>query len=162
MTDHRIFAKLTHHWENEFHEDMKALNVCVQHKSRILCAGVIHSSVSIQSIPLIDTRLTHKHLLLYSILGVTVDWHLSQNSVDNIDAIESINTCEWVDTANYRQTDNCVVDRVSIEISTKYQSRCQWSVDGESIKGNDQYSNRGALSTHNYKSIVNICIHVGP
>ena len=34
MTDHRIFAKLTHHWENEFHEDMKALNVCVQHKSR--------------------------------------------------------------------------------------------------------------------------------
>ena len=33
MTDHRIFAKLTQHWENEFHEDMKALNVCVHHKS---------------------------------------------------------------------------------------------------------------------------------
>ncbi|KAL9955644.1 hypothetical protein ACROYT_G036997 [Oculina patagonica] len=27
VTDHRIFAKLTQHWENEFHEDMKALNI---------------------------------------------------------------------------------------------------------------------------------------
>lgn len=27
VTDHKIFAKLTQHWEKEFHEDMKALNV---------------------------------------------------------------------------------------------------------------------------------------
>ena len=42
MTDHRIFAKLTQHWENEFHEDMKALNVCVQHKSGIMHTENIH------------------------------------------------------------------------------------------------------------------------
>ena len=28
VTDHRIFAKLTQHWETEFHKDMEALNVC--------------------------------------------------------------------------------------------------------------------------------------
>lgn len=27
VTDHRIFAKLTQHWEDEFHKDMEALNV---------------------------------------------------------------------------------------------------------------------------------------
>ena len=42
MTDHRIFAKLTQHWENEFHEDMKALNVSVQHKSGIMHTENIH------------------------------------------------------------------------------------------------------------------------
>ena len=31
MTDHRIFAKLTQHWENEFHKDMNALNVSIYH-----------------------------------------------------------------------------------------------------------------------------------
>jgi len=36
VTDHRIFAKLTQHWENEFHEDMKALNVCLHQKSIIV------------------------------------------------------------------------------------------------------------------------------
>lgn len=40
MTDHRIFAKLTQHWENEFHEDMKALNVCVHHQSIVSCRNV--------------------------------------------------------------------------------------------------------------------------
>lgn len=27
VTDHRIFAKLTQHWEDEFHKDMEALNI---------------------------------------------------------------------------------------------------------------------------------------
>ena len=43
MTDHRIFAKLTQHWENEFHEDMKALNVCLHYKS--ICMHVCPSGV---------------------------------------------------------------------------------------------------------------------
>ena len=27
VTDHSIFAKLTRHWEEEYHKDMDALNV---------------------------------------------------------------------------------------------------------------------------------------
>ena len=27
VTDHHIFAKLTKHWEEEYHKDMAALNV---------------------------------------------------------------------------------------------------------------------------------------
>ena len=27
ITDHKIFSELTQHWENEYHSDMKALNV---------------------------------------------------------------------------------------------------------------------------------------
>ena len=54
MTDHRIFAKLTQHWENEFHEDMKALNVCVHHKSikNSVCMHVCPSGVNIHVIEL--------------------------------------------------------------------------------------------------------------
>ena len=28
ITDHNIFWELTRYWENEYHKDMKALNVC--------------------------------------------------------------------------------------------------------------------------------------
>lgn len=30
VTDHKIFSNLTQYWENEYHEDMKSLNVSFQ------------------------------------------------------------------------------------------------------------------------------------
>ena len=48
VTDHRIFAKLTQHWEDEFHKDMEALNVrqtflCKFIKNLLLARNILYS-----------------------------------------------------------------------------------------------------------------------
>ena len=124
------------------------------------------SVVQCLSVPSIDPQWTSISTSP-SILSLTVDWHLSQKLVDSINTKSQM----WVSwhSANYHQTDDKVVDRVSIKISAnftassaKYQMRCPWSVDRESIRGIDQYSHTVAFSTHNCKSVVNICMYVGP
>lgn len=125
MTDHRIFAKLTQHWENEFHEDMKALNVCVQLKSRIVCTWGIHSWVSINALdlPSIDRPWTSISISP-SILSLTVDWHLSQKSVDSIHVHVhcQLSTNRWLSRWPSINQD---FSQVSIEMSME----CQWRVN---------------------------------
>ena len=40
VTDHHIFAKLTKHWEEEYHKDMAALNVSTMINDRIIISMI--------------------------------------------------------------------------------------------------------------------------